>query len=147
MLRIRLAPKTRLWINFVGIGIWTTGLGWLIAHFLLNAQDPLGFANSSLEPLWLKAHGAFAFLALWTGGMLWGVHILRAWDSRRRRWSGTAVFSALLILIVTGYLLYYVADDGARGVISWAHWVLGLALPLAYLAHRLAKKAIPTRAR
>jgi hypothetical protein len=142
---VHLPGTTKTWINFVGIGVWFTGLGWVIVHFLIKPQDPLSFANSSSEPLWLKIHGAFAFLALWTGGMLWGIHVVKAWGARRHRWSGSTLFGAFLILIVTGYLLYYVADDRTRNAISWIHWLLGLALPLAYLVHRLAKKIHPSR--
>jgi hypothetical protein len=137
---IHLPRKTKFWINFVGIGVWFTGLGWLVVHFFLKPRDSLDFAASSSEPLWLKFHGAFAFLALWTGGMLWGVHVVKAWGTRQHRWSGSTLFGVFLILIVTGYLLYYVADDGARNVVSWSHWILGIGLPAAYLAHRFAKK-------
>jgi hypothetical protein len=140
MAAIHLPNKTKLWINFVGFGVWVSGLGWVAVHFLLNTQDPLSLPNSSAEPLWLKLHGAFAFLALWTGGLLWGAHVVKAWNTRRLRLSGSVLFGALLILIATGYLLYYVAGDDARNMISWSHWVLGVALPFAYLAHRLAKK-------
>jgi hypothetical protein len=142
---VHLPDTTKTWINFVGIGVWFTGLGWVTVHFLIKPQDPLGFANSSSEPLWLKIHGAFAFLALWTGGMLWGIHVVKAWGTGRQRWSGSTLFGASLILIVTGYLLYYVVDDRIRNAISWIHWLLGIALPLAYLVHRLAKKIRPSR--
>jgi hypothetical protein len=138
---IHLSGKTKTWINLVGIGVWFTGLGWIIAHFFVKPQDSLGFANSSSEPIWLKVHGAFAFLALWTGGMLWGIHVVKAWGTHRHRWSGSILFAALLILIVSGYLLYYVADDSTRNAVSWSHWVIGIMLPLAYLAHRTAEKA------
>jgi hypothetical protein len=140
---IHLPGTTKTWINFVGIGVWFTGLAWVIVHFLIEPKDSLGFASTSPEPLWLKIHGGFAFLALWSGGMLWGIHVLKAWGTQRRRWSGSVLFGAFLILSVTGYLLYYVADDGARHAISWTHWVLGIGLPFAYLAHRLAKKIRP----
>ena len=43
------------------------------------------------------------------------------------------------ILIVTGYLLYYVGNERVRNIISGVHWILGLAIPLAYLLHRIAK--------
>jgi hypothetical protein len=140
---IYLSRKIKTWINFVGIGVWLTGLGWVIEHFFMKPQDPLGFANSTSEPLWLKIHGAFAFLALWTGGMLWGMHVVKAWHTRLHRWSGSTLFGALLVLIATGYLLYYVADDGARNALSWIHWVLGIGLPIAYLIHRFTKRSLP----
>jgi hypothetical protein len=40
-------------------------------------------------------------------------------------------------LIATGYLLYYLVDDQWRMVASWAHWLVGLALPLAFIVHRM----------
>ena len=83
---------------------------------------------------------AFAFLALWTRGILWGIHVVKAWGTRRHRWSGSILFATLLFLIVSGYLLYYVADDEARNAVSWSHWILGIVLPLAYVAHRTANK-------
>jgi len=97
-------------------------------------------SNTSSEVWWLRVHGAFAFLALWTGGLLWGVHVVRAWKRGHHRWSGGALFIVLSILIVTGYLLYYVGNEGARNIISWIHWILGLAIPVAYLIHRIAKQ-------
>lgn len=91
MVRIHLADKTKLWINFVGVGVWVTGLGWVVVHFILKAEDPRGFPNPSSEPLWLKAHGAFAFLALWTGGLMWGIHVVKAWNTGRHRCNGDPV--------------------------------------------------------
>jgi uncharacterized BrkB/YihY/UPF0761 family membrane protein len=92
------------------------------------------------EPWWLKVHGAFGFLAVWSGGLMWGLHVVKAWRRRRHRWSGGTLIGALLLLIASGYFLYYVGDDAARQAISKLHWILGLLLPLAYLVHRLAKK-------
>jgi len=90
-------PRTRAWINGTGLGIWASGAGWLWFHYFLRRSGPFGPESHWLEPWWLKVHGAFAFLALWTGGTLFG---------------------ALCALSVTGHLLYYVADDRARAIIS-----------------------------
>ena len=137
---IHLSRSSKTWINCVGIGIWASGLGWLLVHYGMRPADSLDFARRSAEPAWLRIHGAFAFLALWTGGMLWGVHVVKAWRTRKLRWSGSTLFGGVLVLCVTGYLLYYVADEAGRTAISLTHWILGIALPVAYLIHRLAKK-------
>jgi phosphoglycerol transferase MdoB-like AlkP superfamily enzyme len=68
------------------------------------------------------------------------MHIVKAWHRHWHRRSGGTLFSAVAALIVSGYLLYYVADEQARRALSFFHWIVGLALPLAYLLHRLAKK-------
>jgi hypothetical protein len=111
----------------------------MVDHHLLAPRDALGLAGNG-EPLWLKFHGAFAFLAIWTAGLLWGMHIVKAWQRRRRRWSGGLLFAALLLLLLSGYLLYYAGGDRVRAAISLIHQLLGLAILLAYLMHRLARK-------
>jgi hypothetical protein len=139
MAAIHLTNRAKHWINAVGIGVWLSGAGWLCAHYLFARQNEFGLPDSPAEPWWLKAHGAFAFLALWTGGLLWGVHVAKAWREHRHRWSGGTLFGLLLVLILSGYLLYYVGEEHLRATISAAHWILGLLLPLIYLTHRLAK--------
>ncbi len=42
-------------------------------------------------------------------------------------------------MILTGYLLYYLGDEGGRAVVSAIHWVIGLAAPAVYLVHRLVR--------
>jgi hypothetical protein len=140
MAGIHLEKKTRIWINTIGVAVWATGIAWVMAHFFFKSEDSLGLPVHSSEPLWLKLHGASAFLAVWTGGLMWGLHVVKAWNSGRHRISGASIFGVLVILCVTGYLLYYVADDDARAAVSVIHWVLGCALPLVYLAHRLNRK-------
>jgi hypothetical protein len=137
-MNIHLSKRTRLWINAVGTGIWCSGAGWLAVHYLL--KSPNAFGSNPAEPVWLKVHGAFGFLSIWTFGVLWGMHIVKAWHRHWHRRSGGILFGVLAALIVSGYLLYYVANEPARQAISLFHWVVGLALPLAYLLHRLAKK-------
>jgi hypothetical protein len=137
---IYLSGRAKQWINAVGIGVWLSGAGWLAVHYLLKTSIEFELQRNPAEPWWLKLHGAFAFLALWTGGLLWGLHVVKAWNERRHRWSGGIMFALLLVLIGTGYLLYYAGNDHARAIVSATHWILGLLLPLAYLVHRTAKK-------
>jgi len=140
MTRVSLSLRTRAWINAVGLGLWISGLGWLVSHYFIGPRDALSPAPNPLEPWWLRVHGAFAYLAVWTLGLLWGMHIFRAWGKQRRRWTGSMLFSALALLAITGYLLYYVASDSARAIISPLHWLLGIALLLAYVTHRLSER-------
>src|SRR5579871_1994568 len=143
MASARLRQTLRGWIIGIGAGVWATGAGWLVVHYWLKAGGPFGLETNPQEPWWLRAHGAFAFLAIWTAGILWGLHVVNAWGQHRRRWSGGALFGAVILVILTGYLLYYAGADRARAVISDVHWIVGLALPAAYLVHRLAHRLAP----
>ena len=40
--------------------------------------------------------------------------------------------ATLLMLIVTGYLLYYFVDEETRPAVSALHWVTGLAFPVGF---------------
>ena len=72
---VRLGRSRRLALYVVGCGVWTSGALWLLFHYLLVQQGEFGPKISTLEPWWLKLHGAFAFATLWIFGLLWGVHV------------------------------------------------------------------------
>jgi hypothetical protein len=140
MTGIYLSSRVKKWVNGIGFGVWMSGAGWLMVHYLLKHQDSFGIPGNSAETWWLKVHGAFSFLAIWGGGFLWGFHIIKAWPRHQHRWSGGILITALLLLILSGYLLYYVADERSRESISLFHWIVGLGFPVAYLTHRLTKR-------
>ena len=138
--QIKLPRLRRLSVYAVALGLWISGGVWLIAHYYLVHQGEYGPETNPIEPWSLDVHGAFAMMAIWTLGLLWGVHVLAGWRARRGRWSGSVLIAAMALLMLTGYLLYYVADEDLRGWPSLIHWVLGLAgLPL-FLWHRFARK-------
>jgi hypothetical protein len=113
---------------------------WLLLHYFFPRDGEFGPGPNPAEPLWLVLHGAFGFLATWTVGLLTGLHVLRAWRTRRSRWSGSVLFGSALLLIFSGFLLYYVGSDAVRPYLSIGHWALGLAAPLFYLVHRLRNR-------
>lgn len=127
----------KLLVAVVGVGLWASGGLWLIYHHFMRTVGEWGPEPNVLEPWWLKIHGLFAFLALWTLGLLWGVHIVKAWGTGRRRWSGPILLAWVAAQVITGYLLLYAGDDGPWGLVSPTHWIAGLALPVAYGVHRL----------
>lgn len=133
---IRPSTRARLLINLTGAGLWLSGGLWLIFHYFLRRPGPWGPEPHLLEPWWLRLHGVFAFMALWTAGLVWGVHVARAWTGGRRPWTGTLLLGSVLLMAATGFLLLHASDDGLQGLISPTHWIAGLALPLLYAAHR-----------
>jgi hypothetical protein len=138
---VRPSPRARLLANLTGAGLWVSGGLWLVFHYFLRREGEWGPEPHALEPWWLRLHGAFAFLAVWTFGFLWAAHILGGWASGRRRWTGVLLAAWLLVMATSGYLLLYAGDDGAWGVLSPTHWIAGLALPAIYLAHRFLRRA------
>ena len=133
---IRIGAGYRRTVNVVAAGVWATGVLWLVFHYFLRAPGPFGPEPSPLEAWWLRLHGAFAFGAVWTVGLLSASHLLNGWASGRRRHSGVALLAVAVVLSLTGYLLYYASGDAVRAVIAMLHWVLGLGAPLVFAWHR-----------
>jgi hypothetical protein len=88
--RIRLTNRIKTWINCIGLGVWISGAAWLLVHYGLNPQDGNVLSVSPAEPWSLKVHGAFAFLAVWSGGLATSANYF----SRQR--NSTASVSALV---------------------------------------------------
>lgn len=137
---LRLSANVRRLIYIIGLGVWVSGVLWLLLHDFFMQAGEFGMAPHPMEPWSLRAHAAFAFAAIWLFGLLSAAHLQKGWNSRRKRYSGVALASAFFALIVSGYLLYYVGDEHARAWLSTMHWVVGLVAPLAYVAHRIARR-------
>jgi hypothetical protein len=142
---IKLSRRRRLWVYAITLGLWASGAAWLVLHYFLRAKGEFGPEINPAEPWALKAHGAFAFATLWLLGLLWGVHVLNGWHADRRRWSGGILLGVMLVLGLTGYLLYYAGDDALRSVISLAHWIIGLGAPAIFLLHRFVRERLAAR--
>lgn len=132
---LRLSRRRRHFIYGVGWLLWGTGALWLVFHYFFMGRGEFGDAPHPSEPWWLRLHAVAAFLALWSFGLVWGVHIVAGWQTRRQRVSGGILFGTLSWLTLTGYLLYYLTDDRWRSVSALAHWVVGLAIPLVLAVH------------
>jgi hypothetical protein len=129
---IRLKPRLRASFYAVFAVLFATGAAWWTLHTLIHAE---GGADSSVAPILLKAHGAAAMIFLVVLGILYPVHIKRGWVARRNVRSGSVLVALCLLLIITGYLLYYAGGESAREWASRAHGWLGLAMPLIIGAH------------
>jgi hypothetical protein len=136
---IKLNRVRRVIVYFAGSGLWLTGVAWLVLHYFCVRKTDFGPQPHPLEYWSRAAHGLFGFVSLWTFGMLWAAHIVGGWRSARRRMTGLATATILGALILSGYLLYYVGDDGVLSWVSLIHWAIGLSLPVIFLAHRIRR--------
>jgi hypothetical protein len=142
---VRLDRPQRLGLYAIGLGAWLSGGLWLFFHYLVAHQGEFGSSRHPLEAWWLMVHGAFAVAVTWMFGLLWGVHVVRGWSSRRRRRSGILLVGLLAWLTLSGYLLYYLGNEHLRATASLLHWSTGLASPVALAAHRLRARSLRRR--
>lgn len=132
---LRLSRQRRYFVYTVGWTLWLTGALWLLFHYAFPSKGEFGNTPNPLEPWWLRLHAVFAFAALWSFGLVWGVHIVAGWHTGRQRVSGSIAVATLGCLILTGYLLYYLTNDHWRDISGVVHWAIGLTMPLLFAAH------------
>jgi hypothetical protein len=139
---MRLSRWHERWLYVIGLWVFLSGAGWLVDHHLFAGAGDIAEAPAASEPLWLRLHGAAAMAALMVFGSLVPGHIVRAWRTRKNLRSGLSTLSLVMVLVVTGYGLYYSGDEQARPWISLLHWGAGVLAALVLALHvRLGKRA------
>ena len=132
----RLTPRREWLVHGICGLLYASGVAWIVLHYFLRQPGEFGEQPHPLEIWSLRLHGAAAFASLWLFGLLWPIHVLPAWRARRRA-SGIVVAGVFIVLIASGWWLYYGSGDDARALVALVHWVVGLVLLLAYSWHVL----------
>ncbi len=112
-----------------------SGIVWLTAHFFLRVANEFGESVHPWEHPAIQIHGALAMLSCLLIGSLFHLHMRRAHRAKRNRASGWSMITLMLSLIVSGYALYYLANDNTHLIWSSLHWILGLGLPALLALH------------
>jgi predicted Na+-dependent transporter len=132
---LRLERWHRRLIYLVLTFLFGSGLAWLVARYFLRPVGTFGETIHPLEPWAMKLHGAAAMAALFFVGSLMNAHIRRAIKNRRNLLTGWSLIAVLMLLVGSGFGLYYLAGESDRALWSTLHWVPGLALLLVFLLH------------
>ncbi len=132
---MRLTSGHRHWVYWVAAALFASGALWLVFHYFVQVEGAFGPAPHPLEHWWLRLHGAAAMLALLVVGSLLPIHVRRGWHQRRNLRLGIVLSSALLLLTLSGYALYYFGGEEARPWISVFHWGIGILSPLVLVWH------------
>jgi len=96
------------------------------------------FANHTV----LASHGLSAMLATLALGSILPFHIKVGYQSGRKWLSGFSQLGFMLILLITGGLLYYGPADTRDAVIN-LHWLVGLAFFAIFIFHGIVKWGLP----
>jgi branched-subunit amino acid ABC-type transport system permease component len=132
---MRLSHGHLRWVYASGIVLFASGALWLLFHYFVHVHGEFGERPHALEVWWLRLHGAAAMLVLAVLGSLLPVHIRRGWHQRKNLGAGVTIATLALLLIVSGYALYYFGSEETRPWISTFHWLLGLGAPLLLIWH------------
>lgn len=144
---IQLSPGLRLLFYGVFVVLFATGAAWWILQEWGSQFSSAGTVTNAFLSWLMKIHGAAAMAALVVLGVLYPLHILRGWQARRNRSSGVSLGAVTVVLIVSGYLLYYSGGENLRLAASRVHLWLGLGLPAVIGLHVRWGRASRSRSR
>jgi len=134
----RLAVLTRFHKRMIYLTIsllWFSGALWFYWQISGQSANDFGSGTHPGQAMIMRIHGAIAMAFLVLIGTLLPLHMRPGWRQGDHRVSGGSVFGTCLLLILTGWGLYYIGDETLRHSISLAHTYVGLALPLVITAH------------
>ena len=97
--------------------------------------------------LLMKVHGAFALWVTVLLGIIWQAHVRLRMRRPLNRLAGFTLVAILVLLTLTGYLLYYVGSREIREMTSVVHTGLGVAVLVIIVWHVKVAKIIQRRYR
>lgn len=143
----KLARWQIMLLTISGALLWLSGAAWLLLHYYGQVQGEFGVETNPLEPWFLRLHGLVLIPALLGFGGLFIVHMPKGWKDVSQRVAGIALTVVFSVLILSGYMLYYVGDEAVRDWTSIIHWVIGLALPAVFVWHYIGRSKAKVKAR
>jgi Na+/proline symporter len=98
-------------------------------------RGPFGAIPHPLEPLLLLLHGISSIAAMYLLGWITSRHVLRWWTSGMRRLSGSVLAAMFVLLVVSGFALFFVSEDEWQHGAAVVHEVLGVAITAFAVQH------------
>ena len=127
-------PSLRATIYSVAALLWLSGAVWLVLHYTLPQPTPFGPLPNAWEAPLMRVHGLIAVCAVFFLGWMTAAHVTTRWTSDRNRRSGLLLGGTALLLVFSGYALYY-ATGSPHDAAALAHEVVGVLSPVAAAAH------------
>ena len=135
----------RLSIYLTTAVLLLSGVGWLVAVYLLAPPgEPTPAPHVLAGPL-LAVHGVAAYVALVVCALVGQSHLRAGWRLPLQRTAGIMLCVALLGLALTGLGFYYVANEAAVPWLRWSHVALGGLLPAALAWHIVRGRRLARR--
>ena len=137
---MKVSKITRRFIYVIFASAWGSGiLFYLLKTFFMQEGD-FGLEPHAWQYPVLKVHGAASFLMMLLYGFMLGGHVKFAWKKKPIAKLGVVLMALPAILMITAYLLYYIADEYSREAVALIHLVMGFILPFILTLHIMAHR-------
>jgi hypothetical protein len=115
--------------------LFASGFAHFVLHQFFQRAGEFGPRPNPLEPWLLRLHGAGAMAVLVLLGTLLPLHIGRFWGTAQSSRAATGFLALAVLLIVSGYGLYYLGGEHWRDWCRTAHIALGIAALPVFALH------------
>ena len=135
-----MTPFERWAVWGTSVATFLTGVIYLWLKYLMVSDDPFAVVNHPWQPAVLKAHILVAPLLVFSIGLVTLRHVWRHLQSslREGRRSGLLTMVLLGPMILSGYLIQALTEEGWLKAMAISHIVLGIVYGLGLLAHYFA---------
>ena len=134
--RLPMSRGLRATLLVVCSSLWLSGALWALLHHLFPGHNDFGPLPNAWEAPLMRLHGLIAVAAVFLLGWIGASHIVVRWSTLANWRSGLGLLSCALVLVATGYALYY-TTGGVHEAAGALHEWLGLAAIGIALAHWL----------
>ena len=134
--------RWRRGVEWAVVGLTLSGVAWLMARYVFVSETEFGRQLPSWAARVLAIHGGVAMLSLVAIGAWLPMHVVPRLRRSTGLVTGVSQLGLLAVLAVSGFGLYYLADESSRPAWSVVHWIAGLVLAALLLVHR---RTIPAR--
>ena len=132
---IRFPNVYRRFLYLVILLSWCSGIAFFIFSRFILIDGEFGPEKHPLQFPLLKVHGAAAFFMMMSFGAVVTSHVPAGWRTGRHRMFGLMLVGSVVFLILTAWMLYYLASDTSRMLIGNIHASVGVLLPFIVLRH------------
>ena len=133
---VPMRPGVRVSVLAICTLLWASGIAWLVLHLAFEPRNEFGPLPHPWEASLMRVHGLLAVGGVFLLGWLGAGHVLERWRRSRNRVSGWVLLGCAVLLVFSGYALYYSVGPLHAGS-AWLHEWLGAAAIIVALAHWL----------
>ncbi|MDM3870486.1 hypothetical protein QSV34_03850 [Porticoccus sp. W117] len=114
---------------------WCSGIGFFILSRWVRIEGDFGPERHPLQFPLLQLHGGAAFVMMMFLGALFVGHVAHTWPAKKRHPMGVAMAIVVALMVISAWLLYYLANEDVRAWVANIHASLGLLLPVLLAIH------------
>lgn len=140
-----MAPVERWSVWITSALTFVTGVAYMWTKYFVSSGNAWAVVNHPLEPWFLRAHVVTAPLLVFALGAIAFRHVWRHFRCRTPwgRRSGLLAAVSVVPMVLTGYLLQLMTDEGWVRVLAISHIGLGFLFALGVVLHGIALRGAP----